>query len=139
LFASSKAFQNVYILELAYWTEGMPMAQYRNFLKRYGLPDLLPVNGVAEVVRIVQRDIDDLGQLGLTTITDIGCVSQASLEACRACLKCVEACPAQALTVMDETQPVTFTLAQARCNGVACKRCERACPEKVFELQRFFH
>jgi methylamine methyltransferase corrinoid protein reductive activase len=139
LFASSKAFQNVYILELAYWTEGMPMAQYRNFLKRYGLPDLLPVNGVAEVVRTVQRDIDDLGQQGLTTITDIGCVSQASLEACRACLKCVEACPAQALTVMDETQPVTFTLAQARCNGVACKRCERACPEKVFELQRFFH
>jgi methylamine methyltransferase corrinoid protein reductive activase len=138
VFASSKAFQNVYILELSYWTEGMPMTQYRRFLNKYGLPDLLPINGIAEVIRTVQRDIADLGRLGLTTITDIGCVSQASLEACCVCLKCVEACPTQALTIMDETRPATFTLAQARCNGVACRRCERACPEKVFELNRFF-
>ena len=32
LFASSKTFQNVYILELSYWTEGMPMTHYRRFL-----------------------------------------------------------------------------------------------------------
>jgi NAD-dependent dihydropyrimidine dehydrogenase PreA subunit len=116
----------------------MPIAQYRKFLKRYHLPDLLPVNGVPEVVQTVQRDIDDVGRFGLTTLTGIGRVSQIKLDACCACLKCVEACPAQALAILDETRPVTFALTQARCNGVACRRCERACPDKIFEFTRFF-
>lgn len=136
--ASSKTFQNVYILELSYWTEGMPMAQYRRFLKKYGLPDLLPVTSVPEVIHTVQRDIADLGRFGLTTLTEIGLVSRVSLDACDACRKCVDACPAQALTLVDATRPVTFALTQSRCNGVACRRCERACPENVFTLNRFF-
>ena len=33
MFASSKVFEKVYILELSYWTEGMPLKQYQKFLK----------------------------------------------------------------------------------------------------------
>lgn len=70
MFATSKIFQKVYILELSYWTEGMPMHHYRRFLKKFGLADLPPVQGPPEVVRTVKRDIDDLGRRGLTTLED---------------------------------------------------------------------
>jgi methylamine methyltransferase corrinoid protein reductive activase len=69
MFAASKTFQKAYILELSYWIEGMPMSDYRNFLKKYGLPDLPPVQDTPEIIRTVKRDIDILGRTGLTVIT----------------------------------------------------------------------
>lgn len=71
MFAASKVFQKAFLLELSYWTEGMPMAQYRRFLEKFGLADLPPVQGAPEIVHLVKRDIEDLGKMGLTTITDI--------------------------------------------------------------------
>ena len=82
MFAASKVFEKTYILEISYWTEGMPMSQYRKFLKKYGLPDLLPSEEVPEVIRTVERDIPDLGRLGLTTITDIGERLEQVFEGC---------------------------------------------------------
>lgn len=72
MFATSPHFQKAYILELSFWTEGMPAHQYRKFLKKFGLADLPPVQKTPEVVRTVKRDIDDMGRMGLTTIHDIG-------------------------------------------------------------------
>jgi methylamine methyltransferase corrinoid protein reductive activase len=138
LLASSETFKNMYILELAYWTEGMPMLQYRKFLRRYGFPDLLPVEEPLEIVRTVKRDIDDLGRMGLTLITDIGRIVQVGVKGCVSCMHCVKECPENALTIVTETAPPTLTLDQSLCSGVACRRCERVCPEKVFELNRFF-
>ncbi len=138
MFASSKTFEKAYILEISYWTEGMPMSHYRKFLKRYGLPDLLPVEGTSEIVRTVKRDIDDLGRMGLTTITDIGKHAEINAEGCVACMECAEECPENAISVMEDSEPVSLVLEQSLCNGVACRRCERACPEKVFDLNRFF-
>ena len=137
MFASSDTFKKVFILELSYWTEGMPVSLYRKFLKKYGFPDL-PLPGAApEIVRTVKRDIDDLGQMGLTIISDIGGKVRAIMKGCTACMNCVEECHENAL-VMAETDPVTIVLDQALCSGVACRRCERACPEKCFDLSRFF-
>ena len=34
MFAESKVFEKVYILELSYWTEGMPHEQYQKFLNQ---------------------------------------------------------------------------------------------------------
>lgn len=136
--ASSEAFKKLYILELAYWTEGMPMVQYRTFLRKYGFPDLLPVEEPPEIVRTVKRDIDDLGRKGLTLITDIGRVVQVRIKGCVSCMHCVKECPDKALSIVTEAAPPTFALDQSLCSGVACRRCERVCPEKVFEMSRFF-
>jgi methylamine methyltransferase corrinoid protein reductive activase len=138
MFAASKTFKRVFILELSYWTEGMPMSQYREFLKKYRLPDLSPVYGTPKIVRTVKRDIDDLGRMGLKTITDIGRVISLSMDGCRSCLSCVQECPEKALSTIAATEPVTLVLEESLCDGVACRRCERICPDGVFELNRFF-
>jgi ferredoxin len=137
LFASSETFKNIYILELAYWTEGMPMLQYRKSLRRYGFPDLLPAEEPPEIVRTVKRDIDDLGRIGLTLITDIGRVVQVGIQGCVSCMDCVKECPENALSIVAETAPPTFALDQSLCSGVACRRCESVCPEEVFVLNQF--
>jgi methylamine methyltransferase corrinoid activation protein len=72
MFASSKVFEKVYILELSYWTEGMPMTQYQRFLKKYGFPALKEITEKPEVIKTVERDIPDLGEMGLKIIPDIG-------------------------------------------------------------------
>lgn len=138
MFAASKVFEKVYILELSYWTEGMPFSQYQAFLKRYGLPELLTIEGAPEVIRTVRRDIDDLGELGLITISDVGKRVEVKYDECQACLECMRSCPENALTVREDTQPPSIVLDQSLCNGVACRRCERACPEKRFRLEDFF-
>ncbi|MBI5250310.1 MAG: 4Fe-4S binding protein, partial [Desulfomonile tiedjei] len=113
-------------------------SQYQKFLKRYGFPELLTIEGTPEVIRTVKRDIDDLGTLGLTTISDVGKRVEVQFDECLMCLECVNACPEKALTVMEGTDQPTIILDQSLCNGVACRRCERACPEKCFGLESFF-
>jgi methylamine methyltransferase corrinoid activation protein len=138
MFAASKVFEKVYILELSYWTEGMPFAQYQKFLKRYGFPELLAIEEEPEIIRTVRRDIDDLGRLGLTTVPDVGQVVRIEFEGCVACRECVESCPEKALQLVEGSDPALLVLDQSLCNGVACRRCERACPEKGFRLESFF-
>ncbi|MGC8605577.1 MAG: methylamine methyltransferase corrinoid protein reductive activase, partial [Desulfomonilaceae bacterium] len=54
MFAGSKVFEKVYILELSYWTEGMPFAQYQKFLKKYGFPELPTIGEAPEIIRTVR-------------------------------------------------------------------------------------
>ncbi|MBN1167204.1 MAG: methylamine methyltransferase corrinoid protein reductive activase [Methanospirillaceae archaeon] len=138
LFASSEAFRNTYILELSHWTEGMPLSLYRSFLQRYRLPDLPPFTGTPEVIRLVKRDIDYPGRLGLITLHDIGMVKTAVFNGCTACFTCTSTCPQKAISLQTTTCPPKLTLDPSLCLGIACRRCERACPEQVFLLQRFF-
>ena len=135
MFAESKVFEKVYILELSYWTEGMPLSQYQKFLKKYGFPALAEPVSNPEVVKTVQRDIQDLGEAGLTVIPDIGLRRSAVFEACQGDMACVYECPENALEASEqEDATFKFTINLALCNGVACRRCERACREKVFNL-----
>jgi methylamine methyltransferase corrinoid protein reductive activase len=138
MFAASKVFEKVYILELSYWTEGMPFSQYQKFLKKYGFPELPTIDWIPEVVRTVQRDIDDLGELGLATISDIGQRVQVKIEGCLMCHECVNSCTENALVIVEDAESPTIVLDQSLCNGVACRRCERVCPEKLFRLESFF-
>jgi methylamine methyltransferase corrinoid protein reductive activase len=139
MLATSETFKNIYILELAYWTEGMPMLQYRNLLRKHELPDLLPVEEPPEIVHTVKRDIDDLGQMGLTLVANFAQIVQVGIKGCISCMDCVEDCPENALKIVTETEPPTLILDQSLCSGVACRRCEHICSEKVFELNRFFN
>ncbi len=138
MFAQSKTFAKLFLLELSHWTEGMPMTIYREMLQRYRLPDLPPMETSPEVVRTVQRDIDELGKLGMETLERVGRVVTLQLEGCLGHLSCMESCPTGAISIDETTQPPTITLAHALCNGVACRRCEPACQPKVFHLEAFF-
>jgi methylamine methyltransferase corrinoid protein reductive activase len=136
--ATSETFKSIYILELGYWTEGMPMLRYRKLLGRYGLPDLLPVEDPPDIVKAAKRDIADLGPMGLTLVTDIGRIMQADIPGCIACSDCVDECPENILAIIPETVPPVLTLDPSLCSGMACRRCERVCTEKVLKLNRFF-
>jgi methylamine methyltransferase corrinoid protein reductive activase len=134
MFAASKTFEKVYILELSYWTEGMPLAQYQKFLKKYGFPALQEVTTIPEVIKTVERDIPDLGIMGLKIISDIGEKKTIFFEGCLGDGACVAVCPENALEMEEAGDDFQLTIDLALCDGVACRRCERACSEKVFDL-----
>ena len=136
MFAESEVFEKVYILELAYWTEGMPLKMYQKFMEKYGYPPLHEVSELPQVIKTVERDIPDLGVMGLKIIPDIGERKEMAFDGCIGCQKCVEECPEEALSLDEEGEERTIIIDLALCNGVACMRCERACTEKVFNLIR---
>jgi methylamine methyltransferase corrinoid protein reductive activase len=138
MFARSKPFARLFLLELSRWTEGMPMETYRKMLRRLRLPDLPPMETMPAVERVVKRDIDDPGRLGLQTLEHVGLVARVQLEGCVGCQTCMQACPAGAISVDTTTRPPTISLSHALCNGVACRRCEPGCEPKVFHLEAFF-
>jgi methylamine methyltransferase corrinoid protein reductive activase len=138
LFAQSKAFSDLFLLELSHWTEGMPMGLYRNLLCRQGLPDLPPVETLPHTVTTVSQDIGDLGLMGLVMMPHIGREVTLQFDDCIGCMTCVRQCPAAALDIDTALHPPMITLAYERCNGVACRRCEPGCPTHVFRLDAFF-
>lgn len=136
MFAASKVFEKVYILELSYWTEGMPLKQYQKFLKKYGFPALTEVTEKPEVIKTVERDIPDLGEFGLKIIQDIGEKKTVFFEGCLGDEACVDVCPENALEMEENGDEFKVTIDLALCDGVACRRCERVCSEKCFDLIR---
>ncbi|HEX5392233.1 MAG TPA: methylamine methyltransferase corrinoid protein reductive activase [Rhodocyclaceae bacterium] len=141
MFALSKTFGHLFVLELSHWTEGMPLSMYRQLLHRYDLPDLPPAIPAPLVVRTVDRDIDDLGVLGLVTVEQVGTLAWQQFAGCTGCLSCVRECPAHAISVGAEgaaATPPALIVDHALCNGVACRRCEQVCPAGVFRLNAFF-
>ena len=135
MFAESKVFEKVYILELSYWTEGMPRAQYQQFLQKYGLPTLAEVIEIPEVIKTVTRDIPDLGIMGLQIIADIGEKKTMVFEGCIGDAECVLKCPENALQMKRQGDTYAITIDLALCDGMACRRCERVCKQKGFDLK----
>jgi methylamine methyltransferase corrinoid protein reductive activase len=134
MFASSAVFKKVFLLELSYWTEGMPQDRYSELLHRYGLPAIKEGTVVPEVIKTVNRDIEDLGDKGLRTIHDIGQVNRTVFDGCIGCGACVEACPERALYMHEDEKGVSIVLDLSLCNGIGCRRCEKACSQKCFSL-----
>ncbi|MEE9520833.1 MAG: methylamine methyltransferase corrinoid protein reductive activase [Dehalococcoidales bacterium] len=136
MFAESEVFKQVYLLELSYWTEGMPMKMYQQFLKKYGLPPLNEASELPQVIKTVERDIPDLGVMGLKIIPDIGELKRIIFEGCIGCEKCTEECPEDALSQDEQEDGFGIIIDLALCDGMGCSRCERACDEKVFNLNK---
>ena len=134
MFAESKVFEKIYILELSYWTEGMPLAQYQKFLKKYGFQPLADIITTPEVIKTVERDIQDLGEMGLQIIADIGQRRKIVFESCYGDSACVAVCPENALQLGELENGFEITINLALCDGVACRRCERACKDKIFNF-----
>jgi len=134
MFATDKVFETIYMQELAYWTEGMPMQMYNQMIQRAGIQPLPSRIENSEVHRIVVRDIPDLGVQGLSVIRDIGVILEGEFEGCIKCRKCEKECPEDALSIVEEDDRFLIRIKSELCNGTACKRCERICPEKVFKF-----
>jgi methylamine methyltransferase corrinoid protein reductive activase len=135
MFASSKTFQNVFILELAYWTEGMPIDMYRRFLGKYNIPPLPEISPEPpQIIRTVERDIPDFGHMGLKIVRDIGEIKRIIFEGCIGDGACIAECPEKALIMNEIGNTFEISINLSLCDGVACRRCERACKEHVFDL-----
>ncbi|MBI5445447.1 MAG: methylamine methyltransferase corrinoid protein reductive activase [Deltaproteobacteria bacterium] len=134
LFADSPIFEKAFLLELSVWTEGLSRQDHERFLKRYGFPPSVEPSGVPNVVRLVQSDIGDVGLHGLSIIEDISERRQSCFEGCSGCGECARACPEGALAIQEAGGTTLIRCDLARCAGVACRRCEGACPEHVLEL-----
>ncbi|HIH77979.1 MAG TPA: methylamine methyltransferase corrinoid protein reductive activase [Halobacteria archaeon] len=133
MFATSDIFQNVYILELAVWTEGMSLERYNIFLKKYGIDQ--EITGSLKspnVIKVVPRDIKDIGEKGLRVVPDVGTIIEIDVTGCKNCKKCVHACPENAILSVDENKT---KISSSMCLGTACRRCVLACPEKVLKFE----
>lgn len=138
MFGMSRDFSNAYLLELSYWGEGMPWEQYWRLGRAFKLPYLPQPEGSPLVYRLATRDIVDLGKGGLQVVENVGKIYRAKIKDCRECLLCVQECPEEALEPESPGSGQNlFRLRADRCNGTACLRCERICPEKVLSLKLF--
>lgn len=138
MFATSTVFEKVFILELSHWTEGLPLDQYQKFLKKFGLPPLSEATAIPKVIKTVEKDIPDLGVMGLKIISDIGQRKSFVFEGCIGCSECIEECPEQALHMEEAHNDFEITVNLSLCNGIACRRCEKVCQEKVFNQKQLF-
>ena len=134
MFASSLTFSDLYVQELAYWTEGMPRDRY---LKNLDCLDIrVPVarSNPPTIDRLRRTDIWDVG--ASVQIIDSAARMTGSWD-CSRCLRCVRACPEGALSIVNDG----FVIDTGRCLGTACRRCEEACPQgtlsfSLMELER---
>ena len=135
MFATDKIFESVFIQELAFWEEGMPMETYNMMLELSDIQPLPTTIKPAKVIKMVQRDIPDLGDKGLKVLREIGIGLKKSFPGCTGCQNCVRECPEGAIQVNDAPDGYEIQVLSDRCNGTACLRCERACPQKCFQIK----
>jgi len=136
MFATDSVFESIFIQELAYWQEGMPLEAYNMMLGTMGIQELPKGFRKATVRKLVQRDIPVLGDQGLSILRDIGIILHGRFDGCTGCHKCLKDCPERAITIEKGAAGFEISVASDLCNGTACLRCERICPEKVFNFRK---
>jgi methylamine methyltransferase corrinoid protein reductive activase len=137
-FSVSRTFERVYLLELAYWMQGMPLNVYDSWLRRYGLKTSLQksMHRKTEVRKLYERDVGFIGKKGLRVIEDVGLEIVSEIDGCNGCKRCEVECFGGALRVisMDNTWGVSINT--AFCSGISCQRCQKACPEGVLDFKQ---
>ncbi|MCQ2056236.1 MAG: methylamine methyltransferase corrinoid protein reductive activase [archaeon] len=134
MFAGNKKFEDMYVLELAYWEEGMPFEMYNNMMIESGFPPLPDITPPKLCRRIYKSDIPDVGT-GLYTLEKVGMIMKGVFDGCTGCRKCQRECPESALTVRDlENGSHEINVRSDLCLGTACQACEFHCSEKVYKF-----
>lgn len=128
MFATSPQFRDAYILELAYWEEGMPFKMFQKYLKKKGLPGLDTPIEKPVVDKRVKKDIPILGEEGLHIMERVGAYMTMVVD-CPECKRCLKVCPNDAVSIDDEGRVMIST---DLCEGVHCQKCVRACPPDKF-------
>ncbi|MDY0129939.1 MAG: methylamine methyltransferase corrinoid protein reductive activase, partial [Methanosarcina vacuolata] len=85
MFATSDAFKEAYMLELAYWNEGMAFKMLQKFLKKKKLPIIGEPSSILKIDRQVERDIPELGEEGLEVLEKVGTYLTMVIEGCEGC------------------------------------------------------
>jgi len=134
MFAGNKKFEDMYVLELAYWDEGMPFDMYNTMMEASGFPPLPDIVAPKVCKRIVKSDIPDVG-LGIHTLDPVGMIMKGVFDGCTGCRKCQRGCPEKALTVNDRDSIHEISVRSDLCLGTACQACEFNCPEKVYSFK----
>jgi len=132
MFATSEAFKEAYMLELAYWNEGMMFKMHKKFLKKKKLPMIDEPSSILKIDRQVERDIPELGEEGLNVLDKVGTYLTMVIEGCEGCHKCVKVCPNGALRMEEDG---VVRIRTDLCDGANCQRCLHACPEDRFKWE----
>jgi ferredoxin len=124
----------MYVLELAYWTEGMSLDMYDAMLQLEGFAPFPELRVPKKSVRTVKSDIPEMGA-GLKTMENVGMKMYGSFKGCTGCRKCEKGCPEKALTLTDKgSKKFEICVRSDLCLGTACKACETNCPERVYHF-----
>ncbi|WP_440947091.1 methylamine methyltransferase corrinoid protein reductive activase [Methanosarcina sp. T3] len=129
MFATAPEFRDAYVLELAYWEEGMPFKMFKKYLKKKELPSLGDPIDNPVVDKRVERDIPVLGEEGLHVLERVGTYMTMVVD-CPECEKCIKVCPNDAITIDEEGRVMIST---DLCEGAHCQKCIRACPPDKFD------
>ena len=132
MFATSEFFKNLYGVEYSVWCSSMPMSEYNSMCEIYGirpLPDL-PDPSEVSVERFTVRDLPDTEECKVSMIRS-GTVLSGVVSGCIGCGSCTEECPERAISIKETSEGFVAEIESDRCAGTACRRCERACPERV--------
>ena len=113
------------------------MNMYRNFLKRYKLPEYPENTVMPDIHRIVIRDIPNLGTKGLHIVRDIGTLLIQTFDGCTGCQSCEKACLEKALSIKEQNGTFTAVIRTEYCDGVSCRKCEAACPNSVYDYSKY--
>lgn len=132
MFATVPEFRDAYVLELAYWEEGMPFKMFKKYLKKKGLPSLDEPISNPIVDKRVERDIPVLGEEGLHVLERVGTFMTMVVADCPECRKCIKVCPNDAITIDEENRVMIST---DLCEGAHCQKCIRACPPDKFNWE----
>jgi methylamine methyltransferase corrinoid protein reductive activase len=129
MLATTPQFSDAYILEIAYWEEGMPFRMLQKYLKKKGLPGLgNPVDNPV-IEKRVKKDIPVLGEEGLRILERTG-TNMTMLVECPECRKCIKVCPNDAIKIDEENRAII--IATDVCEGVHCQKCLKTCPPDKF-------
>ena len=130
MFAGNKIFEDMYVLELAYWTEGMDFETYNTFMEMQGLGSMPDIVVPKKVVRVVKSDIPETAGK-VHSMEEVGIILEGKFDGCTGCKKCQKGCPEKALTVSENK---VIRIRSDLCLGTACQACEMNCPEKVYQF-----
>lgn len=136
MMATSETFNNFYLCELSYWTQGMPLEMYDQMLELYGLPKLPKTLEHASIEKRVSKDIEQVGIGGLAILKEIGIILEVPVEKCIYCQSCVNECPESALEITETDGIRTAKYDSQKCLGTSCRRCVSVCPENAIDITK---
>lgn len=137
MFATAKAFKDIYSIEYSLWSQGMPASEYNNMMDVYNLPHIPDPVSDPEVTRVSPTDLPDTEGKKINMLKDSGTVLSGKIDGCTQCGSCVDECPEDAITIVSEGDAAYGKIMSDRCAGTACRRCERICPESVLHITPF--